>query len=81
MCIYVWYGIVGAVAMTLEEEQHRQHEGDVRQEKRTLKVELKEMELAHQDATKALKMVCNYCSVESVVWLTVKSGFRNTTRR
>ncbi|CAI7993563.1 Dynein regulatory complex subunit 4 [Geodia barretti] len=46
----------GAVAMTLEEEQHRQHEGDVRQEKRTLKVELKEMELAHQDATKALKM-------------------------
>jgi hypothetical protein len=46
----------GTVAMTLEEEQHRQHDADIRQEKRSLKVELKEMELAHQDATKALKM-------------------------
>ena len=47
----------GAVAMTLEEEQHRQQEAEVQQEKRSLKVELKEMELAHQDAVKALKMV------------------------
>ena len=54
--------VTGAVAMTLEEEQHRQHEADIRQEKRSLKVELKEMELAHQDATKALKMVCLMCS-------------------
>ena len=74
MCVYVWYGVVGTVAMTLEEEQHRQHDADIRQEKRSLKVELKEMELAHQDATKALKMVCNYCSVESV--LTEKIWFQ-----
>ena len=43
--------------MALEEERHREHEGGVRHEKRSLKVELKEMELAHQDAMKALKMV------------------------
>lgn len=43
--------------MALEEEQHREHEGEVRQEKRALKVQLKEMELAHQDATKTLQMV------------------------
>ena len=43
--------------MTLEEEQHRERETEIREEKRALKVELKEMELAHQDATKALKMV------------------------
>ena len=47
----------GTVAMALEEERHREHEGGVRHEKRSLKVELKEMELAHQDAMKALKMV------------------------
>lgn len=52
--------------MTLEEEQHRQHEADIRQEKRSLKVELKEMELAHQDATKALKMVCLMFIVNNV---------------
>ena len=51
---------VGVVAMALEEEQHRQHEGEIRDEKRSLKVELKEMELAHQDATKTLKMVSIY---------------------
>ena len=43
--------------MTLEEEEHREHEAGIRREKRSVKVELKEMELAHQDATKALKMV------------------------
>ena len=53
MCVYI-----GAVAITLKEEQHIKHEGDIQQEKRSLKVELKEMELAHQDATKGLKMVC-----------------------
>ena len=52
----------GAVAMALEEEQHREHEGEIRQEKRALKVELKEMELAHQDTVKTLKMVCAYDS-------------------
>ena len=80
----------GTVALTLEQSQHREREGELGQEKRTLKVrtqlvvtptphatictcrlymynplspptphqvELKEMELAHQEAIKELKMV------------------------
>ena len=55
--------------MALEEEQHRAHEGEIQQEKRALKVQLKEMELAHQDATKTLKMVSNLLSVP--LWLMI----------
>ena len=47
----------GTVAVTLEQSQHQEKEDGLRKEKRSLKVELKEMELAHQEAVKTLKMV------------------------
>lgn len=67
--------------MALEEEQHRAHEGEIQQEKRALKVQLKEMELAHQDATKTLKMVSNLLSFP--VWTTLDDTVtcRNMTRQ
>jgi len=43
--------------VTLEQSQHGEKEAEMRQEKRALKVDLKEMELAHQEAVKTLKMV------------------------
>jgi len=45
-----------SVAVTLEQSQHGEKEVEMRQEKRALKVDLKEMELAHQEAVKTLKM-------------------------
>ncbi|XP_064393127.1 dynein regulatory complex subunit 4-like [Halichondria panicea] len=46
----------GSVAVTLEQSDHQDREGGLIKEKRSLKVELKEMELAHQEAVKTLKM-------------------------
>ena len=71
VCVYVCVCVcvcVGVVAMALEEEQHRQHEGEIRDGKRSLKVELKEMELAHQDATKTLKMVSSRYTCSEAVY-------------
>lgn len=65
---------LGVVSLTLEQSQHKELEKDIVVEKRELKVtksqmsicftgyatqvELKEMELAHQEAVKELKLVC-----------------------
>ena len=49
--------IIGSVVLTLEQSQHSERESGLGQEKRVLKVEIKEMELAHQETVKALKKV------------------------
>ena len=49
--------MLGSVAITLEQNQHKEKEVGLHQEKRVLKVEIKEMELAHQEMIKALKKV------------------------
>ena len=46
-----------AVAIKLAQDEHRSQEGDLRKDKRTLKVSLKELQLAHEDTIKDLKMV------------------------
>lgn len=48
---------VGSVAVTLEQTKHKEKESDLNSEKRSLKVEIKELELAHQETVKALKKV------------------------
>ena len=48
---------VGSVAITIEQGQHKEKESGLGQEKRVLKVEIKEMELAHQETVKTLKKV------------------------
>jgi hypothetical protein len=50
----------GSVAITLEQAKHKEKESELNMEKRTLKVELKELELAHQETIKALQRV-SYC--------------------
>ena len=49
--------LIGSVAITLEQSSHHEKESDLISEKRSLKVELKELELAHQETIKALKKV------------------------
>ena len=49
--------IVGAVAITLEQNQHKEREGEMKSDKRALKIEIKEMELAHEEMVKNLKKV------------------------
>jgi len=39
----------------LQHEEHRQHEAESKKDKRSLKLELKELELAHEDAIRELK--------------------------
>ena len=48
------------MAVTLEQSKHREQETELQTEKRSLKVELKELELAHQETVKALKKVSSY---------------------
>ena len=45
------------VALKLAQDENRGNELDLRKDKRSLKVELKEQELAHEDVIKNLKMV------------------------
>jgi len=45
----------GTVALKLAQDEHRGNELDLRKDKRSLKVELKEQELAHEDVIKNLK--------------------------
>lgn len=47
------------VALKLAQDEHRTDELDLRKDKRSLKVELKEQELANEDVIKSLKKVCN----------------------
>ena len=47
----------GSVAITLEQNQHKEKEEELGHEKRALKVEIKELELAHQETVKSLKKV------------------------
>jgi len=42
-------------ALKLQQEEHRQHEAESKKDKRSLKLELKELELAHEDAIRELK--------------------------
>ena len=49
-----------AVALKLSQDDNRGQEGDLRKDKRNLKVSLKEQELAHEDIIKDLKMVRPY---------------------
>jgi hypothetical protein len=46
------------VALKLAQDDHRSNELDLRKDKRSLKVELKEQELSHEDVIKNLKKVC-----------------------
>jgi len=46
------------VALKLAQDENRSNELDLRKDKRSLKVELKEQELAHEDVIKNLKKVC-----------------------
>ena len=45
------------VALKLSQDDHRGEEKDLRKDRRSLKVELKEQELAHEDVIKNLKKV------------------------
>eukprot|EP00966_Prymnesium_polylepis_P029243 679042-Prymnesium_polylepis.1 len=47
----------GEMALKLQQEEHRQHEAESKRDKRSLKLELKELELAHEDAIRELKQV------------------------
>ena len=58
--LLAWYVFVvhsGAVALTLEQNEHLEREGELREDKRSLKTELREMELANEAAIKKLKVV------------------------
>ena len=56
----------GAVALKLSQDNHNSSEMDLRKDKRALKVELKEQELAHEDVIKNLKKVNVYDTVSSI---------------
>jgi len=45
------------VAITLEQNQHKERESEMKGDKRALKIEIKEMELAHEEMVKNLKKV------------------------
>ena len=45
------------MSLKLAQDDHRENELDLRKDKRSLKVELKEQELAHEDIIKNLKKV------------------------
>lgn len=45
------------MALTLEQNEHEDREKDLKSDKRSLKTELREMELAHEAAIKKLKLV------------------------
>ena len=47
---------IGTVALKVAQEEHRVDEGALRGDKRALKVELKEMELSHENITKNLQL-------------------------
>ena len=55
VCMYVC--VAGAVALTLEQAEHEEREKDLKTDKRSLKTELREVELAHEAAIKKLKLV------------------------
>ena len=46
------------VALKLAQDDHRSDELELRRDKRSLKVELKEQQLSHEDVIKDLKKVC-----------------------
>ena len=46
------------VALKLAQDDHRADELELRRDKRSLKVELKEQQLSHEDVIKDLKKVC-----------------------
>lgn len=48
------------VALKLAQDEHRSNELDLRKDKRTLKVEIKEQQLSHEDVIKNLKKVSKY---------------------
>ena len=52
-CLYY----LGAVAITLEQNQHKEREAEMKSDKRALKIEIKEMELAHEEMVKNLQKV------------------------
>ena len=56
----VYVTLIGAVAITLEQKQHKERESEMKGDKRTLKIEIKEMELAHEEMVKNLKKVMNH---------------------
>ena len=58
--------MIGAVAITLEQNQHKERETEMKGDKRTLKIEIKEMELAHEEMVKNLKKV-NIIITDSLV--------------
>ena len=47
----------GILTLKLEQEEHRTSESDLRKDKRNLKIQLKELELSHEDVIKNLKRV------------------------
>ena len=48
----------GTVALKLAQDENRGSELELRKDKRSLKVELKEQQLAHEDIIKNMKKVC-----------------------
>ena len=58
---------LGAVAITLEQNQHKERESEMKSDKRALKIEIKEMELAHEEMVKNLKKVKHHHSTIIVV--------------
>lgn len=57
----------GTVALKLAQDGNRSSEMELRKDKRNLKVELKEMELSHEDMIKTLKKVIKallFCNSE-----------------
>ena len=54
----------GQIALKLSQEDHRSGEAELKADKRSQKVELKEMQLSHEDYLKALKQVRGCISVD-----------------
>lgn len=52
----------GQVSLKMSQDQHRDSETELQKDERALKLELKEMELSHEDYVKSLKSVCRDCA-------------------
>jgi len=61
--------LAGAVAITLEQKQHKERESEMKGDKRTLKIEIKEMELAHEEMVKNLKKVNHSMCMYQLVYI------------
>lgn len=61
----------GQVALKLAQDEHREGEAELKKDERALKLELKELELSHEDYLKTLKQVQSFLTSLTHAHLTV----------